>query len=449
MFARRWILSQACRIPHAGTRSSGARAIHRFSPLIRDFVGTLRKQQPCFAVSPERIQILTEPAQFYTKLLSMIETAERRIFISSLYIGSEELELIEALRLALQRSANLEVVLQLDLNRSTRPGKSSTAHILLPLLREFPERVHVSLFRSPKLSGIMARFVPPRFNEGWGTWHAKIYGADNDVLISGANLNKSYFTDRRDRYIHFTSQPDLADYCSSFLRVVSSFSFSLLPQQPPESVARYSYHHDDYTLAWPKANTHPHHIQELAEATFKSFHKSYTDTQSINTQNKTESGGERASNANNVLLFPLIQAGQFNVREEEFSLSNLFRHLLAAASGSAKQSESRRRPLVDLTSGYFSLYKPYRDLILSGDAFDCRIVAASPKVRKFFRNWSASPASTFLSSNSVTLFVRRTGSMVLAAYQDVSPRATPTSNSNSLKRLARQGEIGLAPQALL
>ena len=73
----------------------------------------------------------------------------------------------------------------LDLNRSTRPGLDSTAKLLLPLIEEFQPRVTVSLFRSPSLRGIMAKIVPPRFNEGWGTWHAKIYGVDDDVMISG------------------------------------------------------------------------------------------------------------------------------------------------------------------------------------------------------------------------------------------------------------------------
>lgn len=73
----------------------------------------------------------------------------------------------------------------LDLNRSTRPGSDSTAKLLLPLIEEFPSRVTVSLFRSPNLRGIMAKIVPPRFNEGWGTWHVKIYGVDDDVMISG------------------------------------------------------------------------------------------------------------------------------------------------------------------------------------------------------------------------------------------------------------------------
>jgi CDP-diacylglycerol--glycerol-3-phosphate 3-phosphatidyltransferase len=85
----------------------------------------------------------------------------------------------------LHRKKFLRVYLQLDYNRSTRPGPSSTVALLTPLLNEFPDRCHVSLFRSPKLKGVLSKLVPPRFNEGFGTWHAKIYGADDSVIISG------------------------------------------------------------------------------------------------------------------------------------------------------------------------------------------------------------------------------------------------------------------------
>src|SRR4051794_24191136 len=97
---------------------------------------------------------------------------------------------MHALHSALQNQPSLHLHLVLDLNRSTRPGPPpSTADILLPLLSAFPDRVHISLFRSPKLRGLMADIVPPRFNEGWGTWHAKIYGADDNVMISGYVLS--------------------------------------------------------------------------------------------------------------------------------------------------------------------------------------------------------------------------------------------------------------------
>jgi hypothetical protein len=92
---------------------------------------------------------------------------------------------VDALDKALYGNPGLHLYLNLDYNRSTRPGPTSPILALLPLLRNHEKRVHISLFRSPKLSGMTAKIVPPRFNEGWGTWHAKIYGSDNDVMISG------------------------------------------------------------------------------------------------------------------------------------------------------------------------------------------------------------------------------------------------------------------------
>lgn len=76
-----------------------------------------------------------------------------------------------------------------------------------------------------------------------------------------------------------------------------------------------------------------------------------------------------------VFIFPIIQAGQFAIREEETVLQTLFRRVNAVA----KQG-SRKRPFFELTSGYFSLYQPYQKIILGSRSVDCRIVAASPKV---------------------------------------------------------------------
>lgn len=92
---------------------------------------------------------------------------------------------MDSLHRALHTKPTLRIHLLLDYNRSTRPGSESTARILLPLLNKFPDRIRISLFRSPKLKGLMAKLVPPRFNEGWGTWHPKIYGVDTEVMLSG------------------------------------------------------------------------------------------------------------------------------------------------------------------------------------------------------------------------------------------------------------------------
>jgi CDP-diacylglycerol--glycerol-3-phosphate 3-phosphatidyltransferase len=82
-----------------------------------------------------------------------------------------------------------------------------------------------------------------------------------------------------------------------------------------------------------------------------------------------------------VLVFPIIQAGQFGVREEERVLSMLFHLLSERHDGNKRRDGHYDGPLLDLTSGYFGLYKDYRDSVLQSD-LRCRIIAAGPKVRK-------------------------------------------------------------------
>ena len=83
--------------------------------------------------------------------------------------------------------------------------------------------------------------------------------------------------------------------------------------------------------------------------------------------------GEEQANPSDVLVFPVIQAGQFNIREEEHTLSMLFDHL------ASREQRINEKPVMNLTSGYFGLSKQYQDLILKSDV-GCSIIAASPKV---------------------------------------------------------------------
>ncbi|PSR77599.1 hypothetical protein PHLCEN_2v7789 [Hermanssonia centrifuga] len=208
----------------------------------------------------------------------------------------------------------------------------------------------------------MAKLVPPRFNEGWGTWHPKIYGVDDEVMLSGANLNTSYFTNRQDRYIHFSEQPHLAQYCFTFLEAAAGFSHQLFPPRPTT---------EEYGLYWGKA-VHPHHIESKAHRILSTFQQDNTPTST-----PTLPPCMWQSPQHDTLVFPLIQAGQFGIREEERAMNALFNEL-----SSSKSSQSGG-PLIDLTSGYFGLYKNYRDLVLKSEA-SCRIIAASPKANGFY-----------------------------------------------------------------
>jgi phosphatidylserine/phosphatidylglycerophosphate/cardiolipin synthase-like enzyme len=62
--------------------------------MLAPFVGELDKIAPSFKVNGSQIQVLQSPAEFYETLKDKIRNAERRIFLSTLYIGKSERELV-------------------------------------------------------------------------------------------------------------------------------------------------------------------------------------------------------------------------------------------------------------------------------------------------------------------------------------------------------------------
>ncbi|CAE6530825.1 unnamed protein product, partial [Rhizoctonia solani] len=319
---------------------------------------------------------------------AMIARAKQRIVISSLYIGETENQLISALSEALSRNDRLELTVQVDAFRSTRPSKTQTspAHLLLPLINAYPDRVRVKMFRSPKLSGPLRYLVPRRFDEGWGTWHAKVYLVDDEILLSGwvsANLNSSYFTNRQDRYIHFARSPHLADYLVRLLRVFAGYSSNL--RSTPESSL-------GYTLDWPRRDSTPFTFTALAK-------KEINDLQT-----GVREAGPLGEVDNRVTIFPMVQSGVLGIREEERCLHALFDLL---DSGKLPKTS-----LIDITSGYFALYGPYQDRVLASKAA-YRIVAASPSANGFLGSKGISGRIP----EGYTLLEQRFWRRVLAAHR--------------------------------
>lgn len=73
-----------------------------------------------------------------------------------------------------------------------------------------PGRLSVHLYQTPKLRGPLKRALPPRWNEIVGVSHVKAVVADDDVIMTGANMSETYFTVRQDRYMRFRVEPQLA-----------------------------------------------------------------------------------------------------------------------------------------------------------------------------------------------------------------------------------------------
>ncbi|PWZ03120.1 hypothetical protein BCV70DRAFT_197354 [Testicularia cyperi] len=349
---------------------------------------------PVFRASGEQLQIIEEPSHFYSTLKHEIALAQSRIFLASLYIGKEETELIEELRAALARSQHLRITILVDALRSTRePAPSpSCASLVASLARDFPDRVELRLYRTPKLKKWLERIVGKRFNEGWGLQHMKIYGFDNDVIISGANLSRDYFTNRRDRYLLIRQHSQISDYLYQLVETVARFSYRLDATTSPDAEAvRTSY--SDWKLTWDGGRSLPISAPASSDSLTSSSMSTWPEegwsaaaAQTIESFTKEwQSRTERPAYDANVdtLLLPLLQMGPFGIRQETQAVPQLFELAQQASANSAKAS------VLDLTSGYFSLYRPYQALLTRAQrarSSIVRIICAAPESNGFFQS---------------------------------------------------------------
>lgn len=74
----------------------------------------------------------------------------------------------------------------IDALRGTREApRDCAASLLVPLVEKFGDRVDVRMYHTPNLRGLKKGLVPQRFNEGSGLQHIKIYGMDDEIILSG------------------------------------------------------------------------------------------------------------------------------------------------------------------------------------------------------------------------------------------------------------------------
>ncbi|KAG8254725.1 CDP-diacylglycerol--glycerol-3-phosphate 3-phosphatidyltransferase [Homalodisca vitripennis] len=187
----------------------------------------LQKESPGFSLSGNQIKVLFTPEEFYNALLDGCRGATNRIMMAALYIGMDSLEhkLVEVLDERLtERGKDLQVSVLLDAVRSSRDRSAQLT--LLPLVQKHPH-CQVSLYHTPELRGLWLRLLPLKVNEAIGIQHIKIYMFDDDVIISGANLTKDYFTNRQDRYMLMSGCRALADFCAGLITRLCSVSLRL------------------------------------------------------------------------------------------------------------------------------------------------------------------------------------------------------------------------------
>ena len=86
----------------------------------------------------------------------------------------------------MEKNPSLQVSILIDALRGTREApRECAASLLVPLVEKFGDRVDVRMYHTPNFRGIKKRLVPQRFNEGWGLQHIKLYGMDDELILSG------------------------------------------------------------------------------------------------------------------------------------------------------------------------------------------------------------------------------------------------------------------------
>ena len=183
----------------------------------------------------------------------------------------------------------------------------------------------------------------------------KLYGIDDEIIMSGANLSDDYFTNRQDRY-HVIKSKEVTDFFARLYHAVAGMSYRVLPSESERS---------GFQIIWPEQNMHPAPLEKpngyiaaatkvLAPFTTPSASPAITDKPS------------------DTHVYPLLQLTPLLIPDTSTELPALTKVLSALSTPSLSGSKWT------FTAGYFNMTPSTRDLLLaSNPAFcDCHLRVA-------------------------------------------------------------------------
>ncbi|KAJ2958907.1 hypothetical protein NQ176_g11153 [Zarea fungicola] len=332
--------------------------------MLAPFVNELDKIAPSVDLHGDQIRIIQTPSEFYEALKERIRNAKSRIFLSTLYIGKSERELIETLQESLRSNPNVKLSILTDCLRGTREAPNpSCASLLAPLVAEFgPERVEIRMYHTPNLTGLRKKYIPKRINEGWGLQHMKLYGVDDEIIMSGANLSTDYFTNRQDRY-HLFSSKQVTDHFWNIHNGVASFSFLVRPSDQQAG----------FTLDWPSTNSTPSPLEDP-----QAFVKGAT---SVLAPLLTVSSRAKPRALENTRVYLLGQMTQITTKPDPATELPAITSILTRLANPAYRESSWT-----FTAGYFNPAPALTKLLLNSASTNNVVITASPEANGFYKS---------------------------------------------------------------
>lgn len=350
------------------------------------------------------IQILNNPSHFYNLLLNEISSAKNKIFLTSLYIGEKELELVNTIEKRLIENPDVKVYFLLDGIRNTRHFdktknrgynnnnnnndgtnvtlNSSIDHIA-KLISEFgSDRVICNLYMTPKYTQWKRFWYPKRFNEVIGLQHMKFYGFDDEkIVITGANLSRDYFTNRQDRYFVINST-EINKYYFKLMNLINKISYRLdMTNLGPK-------------ISWP--------IENLTVEPTKNKFKFISDVSNCLSNFINESNFTKAKKDNwQTVVFPISQfTPLFEKRNDNSNELKTILNILNELNknNSTPSKDNSNKELIDwiFTAGYFNIIPPISKSLLQANNHSkeiCQlnhaeniVITASPKANGFYQS---------------------------------------------------------------
>ncbi|KAI6228817.1 CDP-diacylglycerol--glycerol-3-phosphate 3-phosphatidyltransferase [Aphelenchoides fujianensis] len=292
------------------------------------------------------VRFLRTPDEFYRTLISKTRSAKERIYLAALYLGVGQLEreLIDELERALKSNDGLRVHMLFDYLRGTRGGTLGTVGMLAE--RKLPNS-EIFLFHTPDLGGLLKRFLPERVNEIVGLQHMKFFIFDYCVILSGANLSDTYFTNRQDRYVVIENCPQLARFFAAIYECVAACSYRLLTDGTTEEHAVKS---DDRRFR--------SEMNERINAVLANFAEEARKQKLQRAEAET-------------MIFPFLQMKPFGIRQEEEVMERLLKQPPEDVD-------------VTIATGYFNFDPKYADLVLRSPASSQSVLLAAPEANGFY-----------------------------------------------------------------
>ncbi|TRX88267.1 hypothetical protein FHL15_010834 [Xylaria flabelliformis] len=316
--------------------------------MLAPFTNELDRLAPSFKINGSQIQIIKSPTDFYETL---------KVAWSRLCDNARMANMAKSGQDTTGKQAYLPIYF-IHRQIGERTGKIPT-----DLDRH---RVEIRMYHTPNLTGLRKKHIPKRINEGWGLQHMKLYGVDDEIILSGANLSNDYFTNRQDRYHLFASR-DVTDYFWRLYQGVTSLSFLVEPTQEAAG----------FRLHWPSKNAAPSPLEQPANYVAQST-KIISKLISLGDDKPGMPALDHSSSSKDTTVYMLGQLSQL-MRPDTSTELPVVIHVLKTLARPEYSGSSWT-----FTAGYFNPDPTLRNLLLSTASDGNTVITAHPHANGFY-----------------------------------------------------------------